>query len=247
MQQSPPYGQMPMPEQSFAEFAAEDARAQFIKKTYLHLAGAIGVFALLEALLLQVPGIRGLIETMVSGYNWLIVLGLFLVVGYVAERMARRAVSLSSQYAGLAIYILAEAVIFLPLIYVAQQLGRQIGVNIIATAAVATIAMFGALTVIVFLTRKDFSFLRSALWMGGFVALGLIVCSIVFNFELGYIFTVAMIGFASLWVLYDTSKVLHDYRTDQYVVASLALFASLALLFWYILRLALWFYMRSED
>ena len=47
----------------------------------------------------------------------------------------------------------------------------------------------------------------------------------------------AMIGFASMYILYETSNVLHRYRTDQYVAAALALFAAVALLFWYILRL----------
>ena len=46
-----------------------------------------------------------------------------------------------------------------------------------------------------------------------------------------------MIALASMYILYDTSNVLRTYRTDQYVAASLALFASVALLFWYILRL----------
>jgi FtsH-binding integral membrane protein len=35
--------------------------------------------------------------------------------------------------------------------------------------------------------------------------------------------------------------VLHHYRTDQYVAASLALFASVAILFWYILRIVIAF------
>jgi FtsH-binding integral membrane protein len=46
-----------------------------------------------------------------------------------------------------------------------------------------------------------------------------------------------MILLASGYILYDTSNVLHHYRTDQYVAASLALFAAVALLFWYVLRL----------
>ena len=58
-----------------------------------------------------------------------------------------------------------------------------------------------------------------------------------FNFQLGVWFSGAMIGFASMYILYETSNVLHRYRTDQYVAAALALFAAVALLFWYILRL----------
>ena len=48
---------------------------------------------------------------------------------------------------------------------------------------------------------------------------------------------VAMIGFAGAAVLYDTSNIMHHYPQDRYVAASMALFASIALMFWYILRL----------
>jgi FtsH-binding integral membrane protein len=45
--------------------------------------------------------------------------------------------------------------------------------------------------------------------------------------------------------MYDTSNVLHHYRTDQYVAASLALFASVAMLFFYVLRLVMAFSNRD--
>jgi FtsH-binding integral membrane protein len=46
-----------------------------------------------------------------------------------------------------------------------------------------------------------------------------------------------MIGFAGAAVLYDTSNILHHYPEDRYVAASLQRFASIALMFWYVLRL----------
>ena len=42
-----------------------------------------------------------------------------------------------------------------------------------------------------------------------------------------------MIGFAGAAILYDTSNILHHYPQDKYVAASLQLFASIALMFWY--------------
>jgi len=223
-----------------AEQAPVDVRAEFIKRTYIHLAGAVLAFVGLEAAIMSMPGVGNLVEGMVTGYNWLFVLGAFLAVSYIAERMAQSAVSLSTQYAGLGLYILAEAVIFAPLIYLARIYEAQLGQSIIGPAALATFVIFGALTAVVFMTRRDFSFLRGALYLGGFIAIGLIVCAVIFGFELGVYFSVAMIAFAALWILYDTSRVVHHYRCDQYVVASLALFASLALLFWYILRIAIY-------
>ncbi len=218
----------------FAAQAAASERAGFITKTYLHLAAAIGAFALLEAILLNMPGIDRLIELMVRGrYSWLIVMALFMGVSYVADQWARSATSPTMQYLGLSLYVVAEAVIFAPLLYVARAIDSQI----IPAAAVGTFALFGVMTLTVFLTRKDFSFLRSILVFGGVAAIGLIVASVFFQFALGPIFTYAMIAFACAWILYDTSNVLHHYRIGQHVAAALALFASVALLFWYILRL----------
>jgi FtsH-binding integral membrane protein len=56
---------------------------------------------------------------------------------------------------------------------------------------------------------------------------------------LGNLFTIALIVLACGYILYDTSNVLYHYRIGQHVAASLALFASVALLFWYILRLVM--------
>ena len=74
---------------------------------------------------------------------------------------------------------------------------------------------------------------------GGFAALGLIVVAILFGFALGPIFTYAMIALACGYILYDTSNVMLHYRIGQHVAAALALFAAVALLFWYILQLFL--------
>jgi hypothetical protein len=95
----------------------------------------------------------------------------------------------------------------------------------------------------VFVTRKDFSFLRKTLFVGGIAAMGLIVVAILTGFSLGPIFTYAMIALACGYILYHTSNVLHHYRIGQHVAAALALFASVALLFWYIIQL----FLMSRD
>lgn len=221
----------------FAAQAAADERSDFITKTYLHLAGAIAAFVALEAVLLHLPITESLVGMMIGHGNigWLVVLGLFMLVSHVANRWALSAVNLPKQYMGLGLYVVAEAIIFVPLLYVA----KSIDPNIIPSAAVATLALFGVLTAIVFVTRKDFSFLRTVLVFGGFAAMGLIVVALLFNFSLGPIFTYAMIALACGYILYYTSNVLHHYRIGQHVAASLALFAAVALLFWYIIQLFL--------
>lgn len=227
--------------------APRDERVAFIRRTYAHLVGAVMVFVALEAAIQATPGVEGLVSTMVrTPLSWIGVLIGFVVVGRVVDLIARSAVSLGTQYLALTIYVLAEAILFVPLIYVARLFEERLDVSILLPAAVGTLVIFGVLTIVVLTTRKDFSFLGAGLRVAGLGAVGLIVVYLIYGRDLGLLFTLAMVLFASLYVLYYTSNVMHHYRTDQHVVASLALFASLALLFWYILRLALYVYSRGR-
>lgn len=208
-------------------------RSQFIVKTYFHLLAAVLAFGGLEAVLLNMGiGEQWVRFAFGSRYGWLAVIGGFMLVSYVADRWARSATSLGMQYAGLSLYVVAESFVMLPLLYLAARYG---GSEVIAAAALITGIIFAGLTAIVFITRKDFSFLRGALMLCGFIAMGLVVAAMIFGFSLGIFFTVALIGLAAGYILYDTSNVLHHYRTDQHVSASLALFASVALMFYYVL------------
>lgn len=234
------------PYQSFGMLAADapaDTRADFITKTYLHLAGAVAAFVGLEAALLSTSLGETAVRTMLGGrFSWLIVLGAFIAVSYVAQSWAQSAVSLTRQYAGLGLYVVAEAIIFLPLLYIAQNAAPP---GTIGAAALLTLVLFAGLTAIVFVTRNDFSFLRSFLMFGGFAALGIIVVAILTGFTMGLWFIVPMILLACGYILYDTSNVLHHYRVGQHVAASLALFASVALLFWYMIQLVM--RLQSRD
>lgn len=211
-------------------------RAQFIQRTYLHLAGAVGAFIGIEFLLFQF-GIAQVLFRFLMGsrFTWLGVIGGFALLGWLARSLAAKTESVQTQYVGLGIYVVAEALIFAPLLYIAAYLTGD--PSVIPTAAILTLLLFAGLTAVAFTTRKDFSFLGGILTIVGFVALGLIVCSAIFGFTLGLFFSVAMVVFASAAILYDTSKIIHHYSTDQYVAASLELFASVALLFWYVLRI----------
>jgi FtsH-binding integral membrane protein len=169
------------------------------------------------------------------GFNWLLILGAFMVVGWLATHVAQTAQSKAVQYVALVGFVVAEAIIFVPLLAIAIQLHP----GIVESAVGVTLLGTGGLTAVAFITRKDFSFMRSALMFGGFAALGLAFASVIFGFSLGMIFSYCMIALACGYILYDTSNVLHHYRTEQYVGAALALFASVMLLFWYVLRILL--------
>ena len=220
-------------DQRVAAEASADARAAFIRKTYAHLAGAILAFVGLEAVLQSMVTDEVLVSLFAGRASWLIVMVAFMGVSYLANYWAQSTVSRPLQYAGLGLYVVAEAVIFVPILYIASRVAP----DIVPKAGALTLAMFGGLTVVVFFTRTDFSFLRSFLCVASFIALGLCVVSMFMGFTLGGVFSAAMIALASGYILYYTSNIIHHYRTDQYVAASLALFASVALLFWYIVRI----------
>lgn len=209
-----------------------EERARFVARVYSHVFAAIVAFTAIE-IFLFVSGLAPIIASVMLGTTWLVVLGAYTLVGWLASRVAHQAVSLTTQYAALAGFVVAEAIVFVPLLYVAQYYAP----GVIQSAAVVTLLGFGGLTAIGFVTRRDFSFMGAALRWAGVVALLLIVASVLFGFELGTFFSVAMVGLAGASILYDTSNVLLHYPEDRYVGASLQLFASVALMFWYVLRL----------
>jgi len=217
-------------------YAEATERAAFIRRTYAHLAGAVVAFIAVEWMLLQLPIAGAMAQLMTGGFSWLIVLALFMGVSWLAERWANSETSPQMQYLGLGVFVVAEAILFLPLLYIASNFASA---DVIPMAAMITGFLFTGLTATVFITRKDFSWMRSILTIGGFVAMGVIVASMIFGFSLGIIFSGIMVAFASVAILYDTSQVLHHYRANQHVAASLSLFASVALLFWYVLRIVM--------
>ncbi len=223
---------------SVAARAAGSERALFIRRTYAHLAGAILAFLGIEALFLNLMSEATQIQVvrMMGGYGWLVVMLAFMAAGWVARVWAHSETSSAMQYMGLGLYVVAWAVIFLPLLIVANHM---IDKTVIPTAGILTLAVFGGLTLSVFVTRKDYSFLRPILCVASMIALGVIVAAIILPIHLGLIFSFAMVALASGYILYDTSRVMLHYRTDQHVGAALELFASVALLFWYILQIVM--------
>lgn len=213
-----------------------DVRRSFVRRTYTHLAFAILAFTAVCYLFYD-TGVYAKMVTLIfgsgaGGMGWLLALGAFMFVSWVADKWARSDTSSTMQYIGLGVYIVAEALIFGPLLFIAAVYSDP---SVIPNAAMLTLFLFAGLTGTVFITKKDFSFLRGALVVGGFVAMGLIVVSLIAGFSLGLIFAGAMILYAGMAILYQTSQVMAHYRPTQHVAASLALFAAVALMFYYIL------------
>lgn len=216
------------------EELGDNARATFVTRVYGHLLGAILAFTGIQIVLFS-TGLAPRMARAMMGVSWLFILGAFMVVSWLASRFAHRAESLTTQYLALGAFVVAQSVIFVPLLFMAQAVAP----GTIENAALLTAIGFTALSAVAFSTRKDFSFLGAGLRWLGIVALLLIVGGIVFGFELGTYFSVGMVAFAGAAILYDTSNVLHHFPEDRYVGAALELFASVALMFWYILRLVM--------
>lgn len=217
--------------------STEAEKVEFYKKTYAHVAGGILLFVLFEFLLLQSNTIVEFMFSMTKGYKWLLMLGGFMLITNYAESTALKTSDKNLQYMAYALYVFAEALIFVPLLYVAIAISG--GGALIQQAAIVTLALFAGLSAIVFITKKDFSFLRSAITIGSFIALGLIVAGMLFGFDLGLWFSVGMCLLAGGSIIYQTSNLVHKFSTDDYIPAALGLFASLMLLFWYIIQIFL--------
>jgi FtsH-binding integral membrane protein len=207
-------------------------RSSFITKTYMTLLMAILAFVGLEVLYFQ----TGLAETIAHfclDQSWLVILGAFILVGYLASHFAHTLKSKKGQYLALSFYVLAESLIFVPLLYLAQ---RHASGGVLESASLITGFGFLGLTLVAFLTRKDFSFLKGILLWGGVLALVAIIAGSLFGFVLGTYFSLAMIGLAGAAVLYDTSNVIHNYPEEQYIGAALELFSSITMMLWYTIR-----------
>jgi uncharacterized protein len=218
---------------------AQDRRG-LLRRTYGHLMGAIVVFTIIELVLFKTGAIDKLAPTLMrSQGGWLLILGAFILVGWLATRTAASSISPTAQYVALFGFVAAEAVLFAPILYVADRTAP----GAIRSAALITLLGFGGLTAIVFMLKEDFSFLGGILRFAGWMALVTIVAAVLFQFQLGVWFSVAMIALAGASVLYDTSTILKHYPADRHVLGALQLFASVAMMFFYVLRLV----MQSRD
>ncbi len=221
--------------------SASSERTVFIQRVYMHLAGAILAFVALETLLVKTFSVEQVFGLFAGKgmFGLLALMALFMGAGYLAQAFARSRTSPGLQYLGLGLYVALEAVIIFPLIcYANVVVDRQGGgASLIPTAGILTLCVFAGLTMSVFFTGKDYSFLAPVLSVATMISLGVIVCAILFGFSLGLLFSFLMVALMSGYILYDTSNVIHHYPTDMYVSAALALFADVATLFYYILRI----------
>jgi FtsH-binding integral membrane protein len=230
-----------------AATAQTSERVAFIRSTYAHLSCAILAFVGLEALLIN----SGIGKQFLEGLSatqgaWIGLMVLFIGGGFLAQYMARNTASKATQYMGLTLYVAIEVVFFLPILTICMSPRFPQFNAIPLQAGLLTLIVFGGLTAAVFISKKDFSFLGYGLWIVSLLALGLVVAAVIGGFGLGVWFAFAMVALAAGCILYDTSNVLHHYPTNAAVAASLELFASVALMFYYIIRIMMSFANSSD-
>ncbi|TDS55923.1 Bax inhibitor-1/YccA family protein [Myroides indicus] len=218
-------------------YETDIVKTKFYRKTYSNLALGVLVFIILETILLNTPFVvNGMFNLIGMGkFSWLLILGAFMGVTWFAQNLTYKSANKTQQYAGFFLYVLAQAFLFVPLLTMALVMTGD--TSLITQAAILTLALFAGLTGVVFGSNANFSFLRSILTIGFFVAIGTIVAGMLFGFNLGLWFSLAMVALASGSILYSTWQIKNEYAANQYIPAALSLFASLMLLFWYILRI----------
>lgn len=228
----------------FTVAAASPAdRAGFYRRTYGLVAAACAAFGLILAGLLASPLADPLTALLFGNgmFGWILVLAALWAVSMFANRLAFGGVSQTTQLAGLGLYVIAEAVIFTPLLNICiHMFGAGVALqDIVAPAALSTILLAGGLTATVFMTKTDFSFLRAFVSVGFFVVLAAILVFALAGINPGTWFIIAMVGFMAAVILYYTWTVKEQFSPDQHVGAALVIFSGIATLFWYMIQLFL--------
>jgi FtsH-binding integral membrane protein len=175
--------------------------------------------------------------------QWSLALGALIVLGAMFRGVAYGARSTALQYGCLGSFVVVESVLFVPVLTRAAAEAP----GAIRNASLLTLIAFTCGTVTAFALRRDLSFLRTLVQSGLGLGLIAVVTALAFDFGLGTGFALVMLFIASMALLHDVSAVLQDAdeedeteaagARDLHAAASLALFASMALLFWSALSL----------
>lgn len=216
-------------------------RVAFLRRTYGHLGVALVAFAALTGGIMRFAPEQSFRASLwaTQGYHWLLVMGVFMLAGFLSERMATSNTSRTIQYVGLGLSVVIYSLLLQPLLWVALLTSKtHADFNmLVGSAALITIAIFVGLTLTVFVTKKDFSFLRGALSIASFAIFGIVIASLLFGFQLGALYCGFVIVVMAGYILYETSVIADRFPPSHHVAAALMLFSTIATLFIYVLRL----------
>jgi FtsH-binding integral membrane protein len=227
MEPANPYAYSP----TVAAEAPVAERAAFLQRTYsLLLLGIFGFAFTLWAAGNLAP-VRDVAVQLWRGGPWVLLIATFAGAWLVQANARRYPLNLLLYFA----YVFLFGLLLAPIVLYAAGEAPQT----LTQAAIVTALVFTGLTAYVFTSRRDFSFLGGALAIGFFALLGIALGGWLFGFTVGLWFSVAAVVLFAGYVLYDTSQVLHHYRTDMAVAAAAVLFVDVVLLFKHLLILFL--------
>ncbi|HEY1554952.1 MAG TPA: Bax inhibitor-1 family protein [Kofleriaceae bacterium] len=244
----------PIPD-AVATLGASD-RLAFLRRTYAHLGGALIAFTLFTAGMMRFATDLSLTISFPQGggMGWLLLmLVAFIGVAFLSQRLAASESSRALQYLGMALAVVLWSILAQPIIWITIAkfgnpadflTGDKIhpvlsakAALVISEAAIITLAIFIGLTVTVFVTRKDFSFLRGVLGIAMAALIGIVLCAMLFGFQIGVLYSVAVVLVMGGYILYQTSLVMNYFRPTQHVAAAVMLFTTVAMLFIHVLRI----------
>jgi FtsH-binding integral membrane protein len=222
-------------------------RAAFFRRTYGLVAIGFAAFAALLAIFFvgfdQRSGIAfavfaglGSMISSLGGWSILLVMLAFWGATTVAQSLAFNRASRGTQYAGLGLYVILEALIFIPLIGYVILSTKGNASSVLLPAGIVTAGMIAGLTALVFMTNLDFSFLKVAIVLGSFAAIAIVIVAAIAGLSLGAWFSIAMIVLMATVILYQTNEIKNTLETDQHVAAAFILFSSFVTLLFYVIR-----------
>ena len=149
-------------------------------------------------------------------------------------------------YIGLGLFSLLEGFVTAPLIKYSLTVTGGEGLamtdpsNVVLQAFVLTGMVFGGLTTYALTTKRDFSFLRGALWMGFFLLFGLAILAmfgIGESMQMGWGISVGWVLLMGGFVLYDTQNIMKRYPSNMAAAAAATLMIDFIIMFQRILML----------
>lgn len=239
MEHQNPYASLEAPP---AAFAAVAERAAFLKRVYgILFLGVLGFAATLWATA-NVPFANDLamqIGRAIYGqrFGFLIYFGVFMAGSWAVQALATKAPINAIAYAA---WVVLLGFLIAPIVLIISQVH---GPAIVSQASAITAAVFCGLTAIVFVTGKDFSFLRGMLSLAFWSLLAVSLIGYFTGYSFGLWMSSAVVVLFAGYILYNTSEILHRYPTTMAMSAAIVLFTDVVILFKHILLLL----SRSRD
>ncbi|SRR5579871_1546162 len=162
-------------------------------------------------------------------------IGTLVYFGVFFLAMAVRKMAVINVLALLAFTFISGAYFAPALMYAVLKTGSM---DVVFQAAGITGSIFVGLTAYTFISKKDFSFLGGIVYVGLFAVIGIMLVNMFIQSEAATM-AVSWIGSVlfSLFILFDTSRILRTHQTDEYVSGALSLYLDFINLFLFILRI----------